>query len=58
MHNSSKKHPAVGGTYSTSLLIYNYKEAGMPYANTNEKLYDDIALWEKTNGKDLFLEMP
>ena len=30
----------------------------MPYANTNEKLYDDIALWEKTDGKDLFLQMP
>ena len=30
----------------------------MTYANTNEKLYDDIALWEKTDGKDLFLEMP
>ena len=30
----------------------------MAYANTNEKLYDDIALWEKTDGRDLFLEMP
>ncbi|MBR6154891.1 MAG: class I SAM-dependent methyltransferase [Treponema sp.] len=30
----------------------------MPYANTNEKLYDDIALWEKTDGRDLFQEMP
>ena len=30
----------------------------MTYANTNEKLYDDIALWKKTDGKDLFLEMP
>ena len=30
----------------------------MPYENTNEKLYDDIALWEKTDGRDLFLEMP
>ena len=30
----------------------------MTYSNTNEKLYDDIALWEKTGGKDLFLEMP
>ena len=30
----------------------------MTYANTNEKLYDDIALWEKTDGRDLFLEMP
>ena len=30
----------------------------MTYANTNEKLYDDIALWEKTDDKDLFLQMP
>lgn len=30
----------------------------MTYSNTNEKLYDDIALWEKTDGKDLFLQMP
>lgn len=30
----------------------------MTYTNTNEKLYDDIALWEKTDGRDLFLEMP
>ena len=30
----------------------------MNYANTNEKLYDDITLWEKTDGKDLFLQMP
>ena len=30
----------------------------MAYSNTNEHLYDDIALWEKTDGKDLFLEMP
>lgn len=30
----------------------------MAYANTNEKLYDDIALWEKTDGRDLFLELP
>ena len=30
----------------------------MNYSNTNEHLYDDIALWEKTDGKDLFLEMP
>ncbi|MBO4319227.1 MAG: class I SAM-dependent methyltransferase [Treponema sp.] len=30
----------------------------MNYSNTNEKLYDDIALWEKTDGKELFLEMP
>ena len=36
----------------------NEMEGLMNYANTNEKLYDDIALWEKTDGKDLFLEMP
>ncbi len=30
----------------------------MNYSNTNEKLYDDIALWEKTDGKDLFAQMP
>ena len=30
----------------------------MSYSNTNEHLYDDIALWEKTDGRDLFLEMP
>ena len=30
----------------------------MSYANTNERLYDDIELWEMTDGKDLFLEMP
>lgn len=28
------------------------------YTNTNEHLYDDIALWEKTEGKRLFEEMP
>ena len=27
LHNPSKKQLTVGGTYSTSLLIYNYKEA-------------------------------
>ena len=30
----------------------------MNYSNTNEHLYDDIALWEKTDGRDLFLGMP
>ena len=30
----------------------------MCYANTNEHLYDDIALWEKTQGIDLFKEIP
>ncbi len=30
----------------------------MAYSNTNEHLYDDIELWEQTDGKDLFLEMP
>ena len=30
----------------------------MIYSNINEHLYDDIALWEKTDGKELFLEMP
>ncbi len=30
----------------------------MNYSNTNEKLYDDIALWEKTDGRDLFAQMP
>ena len=30
----------------------------MSYSNTNEHLYNDIALWEKTDGRDLFLEMP
>ena len=30
----------------------------MTYSNTNEKLYDDIALWEKTDGRDLFAQMP
>ena len=29
----------------------------MNYSNTNEKLYDDIALWEKTDGRDLFAQM-
>lgn len=28
------------------------------YANTNEHLYDDIALWESTEGKELLKEMP
>ena len=28
------------------------------YSNTNEHLYDDIELWEQTDGRDLFLEMP
>ena len=28
------------------------------YTNTNEHLYDDIALWEKTEGKSFFEEMP
>ena len=30
----------------------------MNYTNTNKSLYDDIALWEKTDGKDLFAQMP
>ncbi|MBO4859352.1 MAG: class I SAM-dependent methyltransferase [Treponema sp.] len=30
----------------------------MNYSNTNEHLYDDIALWEKTDGKELFTQMP
>ena len=30
----------------------------MSYSNTNEHLYDDIALWEKTDGRDLFVQMP
>ncbi len=30
----------------------------MNYSNTNERLYDDIALWEKTDGKNLFAQMP
>ena len=30
----------------------------MNYSNTNEKLYDDIAIWEKTDGRDLFAQMP
>ena len=30
----------------------------MNYSNTNEHLYDDIALWEKTDGKELFEQMP
>lgn len=30
----------------------------MNYSNTNEKLYEDIALWEKTDGRDLFAQMP
>lgn len=30
----------------------------MNYSNTNEHLYDDIALWEKTDGRDLFAQMP
>ena len=30
----------------------------MNYSNTNEKLYYDIALWEKTDGRDLFAQMP
>lgn len=28
------------------------------YTNTSEHLYDDIALWEKTEGKSFFEEMP
>ena len=28
------------------------------YSNTNEHLYDDIALWEGTEGKELLSEMP
>ena len=30
----------------------------MNYSNTNEKIYDDIAIWEKTDGRDLFAQMP
>lgn len=30
----------------------------MCYSNTNEHLYDDIAIWEKTEGIDFFKEMP
>ena len=30
----------------------------MNYSNTNEHLYNDIALWEKTDGSDLFTQMP
>lgn len=30
----------------------------MNYSNTNEKLYDDITNWEKTDGRDLFAQMP
>ena len=30
----------------------------MIYSNINEHLYVDIALWEKTDGKELFLQMP
>ena len=30
----------------------------MNYSNSNEHLYDDIALWEKTDGRDLFAQMP
>ena len=30
----------------------------MNYSNTNEKLYYDIALWEKTDGRDLFALIP
>ena len=30
----------------------------MNYSNTNEHLYEDIALWEKTDGRDLFAQMP
>ena len=30
----------------------------MNYSNTNEHLYNDIALWEKTDGKELFAQMP
>ena len=30
----------------------------MKYINTNDHLYDDIALWEKTDGKELFEQMP
>lgn len=29
----------------------------MNYTDTNEHLYDDIALWEKTDGRDLFAQM-
>ena len=34
------------------------RRIAMAYSNTNEHLYDDIALWELTDGRDLFLEMP
>ena len=30
----------------------------MNYSNTNEHLYEDIALWEKNDGRDLFAQMP
>ena len=30
----------------------------MNYTNTHKSLYDDIALWEKTDGRDLFAQMP
>ncbi len=30
----------------------------MNYSNTNKSLYDDIAIWEKTDGRDLFAQIP
>ena len=30
----------------------------MNYTNTHKSLYEDIALWEKTDGRDLFAQMP
>ncbi len=30
----------------------------MNYSNTNKSLYNDIAIWEKTDGRDLFAQMP
>lgn len=30
----------------------------MNYSNTNKSLYDDIAIWKKTDGRDLFAQMP
>ena len=33
-------------------------DENMNYTNTHKSLYDDIALWEKTDGRDLFAQMP
>jgi ubiquinone/menaquinone biosynthesis C-methylase UbiE len=40
------------------IILEEEKMGGIKYANTNKHLYDDIDLWEKTEGVNCFKEMP